>query len=152
MCPSVTDAIASTDPHRRVTTQGEPVAVELSTYIDLRSRGVVRVLRVPETEREMRGLRFLGACSAGACVAWIFPPHLLWPIALFATGVVGYFVRRGRAIVVLGGEAPCPKCGDTQRIERSTDDFPLLHFCSSCRERSVVRPVIDASPSPSTSA
>ena len=122
-------------------TDGVPVPVELRTYVDLVSRGEVRVLRVPEDVREVRGLRFLGACWAGACVVWIFPPHLLWPMALIVMGIVGYFVRKGRAQVVLGGEAPCPKCGAHQILEASTDDFPLLHFCTSCRERSVMRPI-----------
>lgn len=119
-------------------TRGEPIAIELVTHEQQRTAGTLRLLRLSEEERGARARKFMFICWALALPAGVAPPHLLWPLVVFTTGVIGYFLRMRARALILGGKATCPKCGAAQYIEPQEAEFPFSHFCTECRKRSVV--------------
>lgn len=133
--------------HEAALGRGEPIAIELRTHEQERAAGTLRLLRLTDEERGRRARRFLFICWAIALPCGIAPPHLLWVLALFTTGVIGYFVRRRAKELILGGKVACPKCGAAQYIEPQAAEFPFAHFCTECRKRSVVS-LIAAEPAP----
>jgi hypothetical protein len=120
--------------------RGERVPVSLETHDEQRATGFVQLLRLTEEERGRRARRWLLTCLAIAPVTIVCPPHFPWPIVTVTIGLVGRALRRRRAELVLGGEATCPKCGAAQLLERGNAEFPMAHFCTACRERSLIRP------------
>ena len=119
--------------------QGVEVPVELVTFEERRATGTVRLKLFDEAERGARARKFMFTCWAFCLVMWIMPPHVLWPVIMFVAGLVGYQLSKGQTRIVLGGRATCPRCGTLQLLRATTDEFPLLHFCTECRQRSSVR-------------
>ena len=132
--------------HRAVMAAGDPVPVALETHEGQRGTGTLRLLRLSPAAQGARARRWLLTFLLLAPPSVLFPPHLLWPLAMVTVGVVGYFLRRGRAELVLGGEAHCPACQAFQILAPGNAEFPLAHFCSECRRRSLVAPVASAQP------
>lgn len=126
--------------HKELMTRGDDIPVTLVTHYDQRGRGHLRLLRLSESEAGGRAGKWLVVCLVIAPITFVFPPHFPWPLIVLTTGVVGYFVRRGRSELILGGEASCPKCGAFQILEGGNAEFPMAHFCTDCQERSLVQP------------
>jgi hypothetical protein len=127
--------------HRAALTRGERVDVTLTTHEEKQGTGFIQLLRLTPAEQRARGQRWLLTCLALAPVTAVCPPHFPWPIITVTVGLVGGYLRRGRAELVLGGEAKCPQCQAFQILDGGNAEFPMAHFCSECGERSLVRPV-----------
>jgi hypothetical protein len=130
--------------HRAAMARGDRVPVDLETHDEQRATGFIQLLRLSPEERSGRARKWLLTCLAIAPVSVVCPPHFPWPIVSVTVGAVGYYLRRGRAELVLGGEAACPKCGAAQLLDGGNAEFPMAHFCSACGERSLIRPVASA--------
>ncbi len=126
--------------HREAMTRGEPVPCTLVTHDEQRSTGVLRIVHLTPAEQNGRARKWLLTCLAIAPVTLVCPPHFPWPIITVLVGIAGDYLRRGRAELVAGGEAKCPKCDAFQILDPGNAEFPMAHFCSECRERSLVRP------------
>jgi len=126
--------------HREAISRGDQVAVTLETHEGQRTPGFIKLLRLSPVERGARARRWLLACLALAPVTAVCPPHIPWPIVTITVGVVGSYLRRGRSELVAGGEARCPKCGAFQILDAGNAEFPMAHFCTECKERSLIRP------------
>lgn len=128
------------DEHKARMTRGEGVPVSLVSHYGQRTKGTLRRVVVSEDEANAPARRWLlGACVV-APVTFVFPPHVPWPLLVLAIGIIGYFLQKGTREQVLGGEGDCPKCGAFQIIEGGNAEFPMAHFCTECRERSLVEP------------
>lgn len=124
--------------HREAMALGEAIPVELVTRQGQRSSGELRLWRLTDADRSKRALKWLLTCGGIGVVAILCPPHFLWLIVALLVGIVGY-VQRGREKErLLGGEAPCPKCGKPQLLDPASMELPLLHFCTECGVRCVV--------------
>ena len=138
--------------HRETMKRGDDVPVTLVNYEEQKSDGFVRILRLSSAERNKRASKWLIGCLVLAPVTVIAPPHFLWVVVTVTVGIVGSWLRRGRSELVLGGEGKCPKCGAFQILDGGNAEFPMAHFCTECRERSLVAPVAPALPAtPATS-
>jgi hypothetical protein len=126
--------------HRAAMTRGDEVTVTLETHEGQRAPGFIRLLRLTADERRARGRKWLIACLLIAPVCVVFPPHIPWPFLVILVGIVGMYRRSARTELVAGGEGRCPKCDAFQILEAGNAEFPMAHFCSECRERSLVRP------------
>jgi hypothetical protein len=124
--------------HREMMTRGEDIPVTLVTHYDQRGPGHLRLLRLSAHEASARAGKWLVICLVVAPFTFIFPPHFLWPLIAITIGFVGWALRRGRTELILGGEADCPKCGAFQRLEAGDAEFPMAHFCTACKERSLI--------------
>lgn len=127
--------------HKELMTRGTDIPVTLVTHYGQRAEGHVRHLKVSEQEAQGKALKWLFIWLALTPIVVVFPPHLLWPLVALATAFIGYFARRGRTEVILGGEATCPKCNAFQILDGGNVEWPMAHFCSECRERSLLSPV-----------
>jgi hypothetical protein len=126
--------------HREAMARGEPVPVTLTTHEEKQAPGVIRLVRLTPRERDARARKWLLICLAIAPVSLVCPPHFPWPILAITIGFVGAYLRRGRPELVAGGEARCPACDAFQILDAGNAEFPMAHFCTECRERSLVRP------------
>lgn len=126
--------------HEELMTRGDDIPVTLVTHYGQRAEGHVRRLRLGEHEAGASARKWLLVCLLVAPITFALPPHFPWPLVAITTGIVGYFARRGRTEVILGGEASCPKCGAFQILDGGNVEFPMVHFCSECRERSLLEP------------
>jgi hypothetical protein len=124
--------------HKDVMTRGDDLPVSLVTHYGQRTEGHLRHLKLTEDEAGARARKWLVICFCIAPVTFVFPPHFPWPIITAIVGILGYFMRKGRSEMILGGEAACPKCGAFQILEGGNAEFPMAHFCSECRERSLI--------------
>jgi hypothetical protein len=127
--------------HKEAMTKGEEVPVALRLHEGQTSTGFIRVQHLSSEERSKRARKWLIIFLVLAPVSVVCPPHFPWPILMTLIAVGGYFLRRGRSELVLGGEATCPKCGKFQILEAGNAEFPMAHFCSECGERSLVAPL-----------
>lgn len=126
--------------HKEQMTRGEDVPVTLVTHYEKRSQGHIRLLRLTEDEAGGAARKWLLIWLLLAPVVIVFPPHIPWPLVAITVGVVGYYMRRGQRAQVVGGEADCPECGKFQILEGGNAEFPMAHFCTECRERSLLEP------------
>lgn len=126
--------------HKEQMTRGDDISVTLVTHYGQRSVGHLRRVRLSEEESSGAARKWLVIWLAIAPFVFVFPPHFPWPLVAITTGVVGYFARRGRSEVILCGEADCPKCGAFQILEGGNVEFPMVHFCTECKERSLLEP------------
>lgn len=129
-------------------TRGEPVSVSLVAHDGRRAPGTLRLERLSPEEQGRRARRFLFTFLAIAPLSVVFPPHLLWPLAMVTVGVVGYYARRGRPEVILGGQGSCPACGAFQLLDGGNPEWPMAHFCSECRRRALVEKAPGPEPAP----
>jgi hypothetical protein len=126
--------------HRAAMARGDEIVVALETHEGQRGSGVIRLLRLLPEERRARGRKWLLVCLLIAPVCVVFPPHIPWPFVAILIGIVGMNRRAARKELVIGGEARCPKCDAFQILDAGNAEFPMAHFCTECRERSLVRP------------
>jgi hypothetical protein len=126
--------------HKELMTRGDDIPVTLVTHYGDRSEGHLRHQRLSEDEAGGRARKWLLVCLVIAPIVFVFPPHFPWPLVAIATGIVGYFARRGQSEMILGGEAKCPKCGAFQILDGGNVEWPMAHFCSECKERSLLEP------------
>lgn len=70
--------------------------------------------------RRTRAALILGGSLALAPVAFLVPPHFLWPLLVLAAGA--YFARREwtDAYIVHEFEGACPRCGEPLEVEPGT--------------------------------
>lgn len=128
--------------------RGQPLPAILEAHDGRTATGTLYLLRLGPAERGARARTWLFAFLAAAPVAAVLPPHLPWPLLMITVGVVGYYLRRGRAELVLGGEGTCPACQAAQLLDAGNAEFPMAHHCTACRRRSLVRPQSAAAPPP----
>ncbi len=126
--------------HKEQMTRGEDVPVGLLTHYGQRAEGHLRRVHLSEHEAGAPARRWLVRCLIVAPFMFAFPPHVPWPLIVIGIGVAGYFLRQGTREQILCGEANCPKCGAFQILEGGNAEFPMAHFCTECKERSLVEP------------
>ncbi|MFT3769495.1 MAG: hypothetical protein QM820_29000 [Minicystis sp.] len=131
--------------HKELMTRGDDIPVTLVTHYGQRAEGHLRRLRLSEEEVGSRARKWLIICLVLAPFTFAFPPHFPWPLIAIATGLVGYYARRRAHELILGGEAHCPKCEAFQILDGGNVEFPMAHFCTECRERSLMEPSSSAS-------
>ncbi len=126
--------------HKEQMTRGTDIPVTLVTHYGLRAEGHLRHLRLSDAEAGASARKWLVIWLVIAPFTIVFPPHFPWPLIAITTAFVGYFARRGRTELIVCGEAKCPKCGAFQILDGGNVEFPMAHFCSECRERSLLEP------------
>lgn len=127
--------------HKERMTRGEDLVVTLLTHYGKKSEGHLRHIFLSPQEADAPARKWLVRCLILAPFLFILPPHFPWLLAAIATGVGGYYLRRGHREQILTGEANCPQCGAFQIIEGGNAEYPMAHFCTECRERSLIEPV-----------
>lgn len=136
---------ATLDKHKEQMTRGDDVPVTLVTHYGQRSEGHLRHLHLTEDEAGASARKWLVIFLVLAPFTFAFPPHFPWPIIMTITAIVGYFARRGRTELILCGEAKCPKCDAFQILDGGNVEYPMVHFCTECKERSLIEPTSTAS-------
>jgi hypothetical protein len=126
--------------HAELMSRGDDLPVTLVTHYGQRSEGHLRKVHLDEHEANAPARRWLVICLALAPFTIIIPLHIPWPILTILVGILGYYLRKGTLDQITGGEAPCPKCGALQILEGGNAEFPMAHFCTECRERSLIEP------------
>lgn len=127
--------------HKDRMTRGEDIPVTLVTHYGKRSEGHLRKVILSAAEADAPAKTWLVRCLIAAPFLFILPPHFPWLLLAIAAGVVGYLLQRGHREQIIAGEADCPECGKLQIIEGGNAEFPMAHFCSECKERSLIEPI-----------
>jgi hypothetical protein len=125
------------------------VRVELVSLDGKKSQGEVRTQYWDKKERTARAFKFLGLCWGIALVSIIFPliHFVVPPLFLLAGPIVAFFMYQ-QTNVVLGGSAPCPRCGKDFQVARTRIQWPLNDICAECHNAVKIFPLEQAEASP----
>ncbi len=124
--------------HAAMMARGAPQPVILSAG-DRRTTGEARVATWDRPARMGRLANAWAACWGLAVASVLLPAvhFVLVPAFLIAGPVLG--IQRARQKSgVLGGEGPCPSCGERMDIDSHPDDWPLFDACAACQAQVVV--------------
>jgi 4-hydroxybenzoate polyprenyltransferase len=98
------------------------------------SRGVVQLRSLGAAERAKRAAKMVGILW-GLAVLSVFVPiaHFVLVPGFFLAGLVAAAMVYRTEIVVVGGEASCPKCGAAVSITPGTARWPMRETCEACQ-------------------
>lgn len=97
------------------------------------SAGEVRIERWTRQQRLLRAARTLLACWGLAVLSVLVPvAHFVLVPALLLAGPIAAFVVARQPSAIIGGQGPCPACGELLVVSRAAERWPLDEACEAC--------------------
>ncbi|NBO38800.1 hypothetical protein EBU99_09475 [bacterium] len=113
-------------------------AIQYSLPEEKIAQGFAHLQHFSPAERSTRANSFLLKSIIFGFCGIIVPPHIIYPIAGIIVGFIGQAARKREKYLFLGGSVTCPACSSTEKIPKTNEQFPFLHFCSQCSARGEV--------------
>lgn len=112
---------------------GEALTVEVSGR-DLETReGTLYRKQLDTRERRSRALKGLAMCWLLAALSLpIMFFHFVLVPGFLLVGLVVFKMKMSEETLVLGGIIPCPACGESSKVSRQAEQWPMGINCGSC--------------------
>jgi hypothetical protein len=112
---------------------GQALTVQVSGRDMEPGEGTLYLKQLEQRERRARALKGLGLCwlLAALSLPVMFFHFVLVPGFLLA-GLVLFKMKMSEESLVLGGIIPCPACGQSNKVSRQAEQWPMGINCTSC--------------------